>query len=157
MTMKSLLTFSLVLLFSFLGLQAQDLEPVKWTYEVETLGTNEYLLKIDATIEKGWYLYSQHLADGGPIPTSFHFETSDDFDLEEEVSENGPFVEGFDDMFGMDIRKYKELAEFRVKVKSEKSKFKVKGYLEFMTCDDQKCLPPVEEEFVLRLNNQSYI
>lgn len=149
--MKSLLTFVLVILLSGLGLQAQDLEPVKWTYGVETIGDNEYLLKIDAVIEKGWYLYSQHLDDGGPIPTSFHFETSEDFSIEEKVSENGPFVEGFDEMFGMDIRKYKEQAEFRVKVKSEKNKFKVKGYLEFMTCDDHKCLPPVEEEFVFEI------
>lgn len=140
--------FSIVLFLGFsIFAMAQDLEPVTWTFKAETQEDGQHLLKFKAEIQKGWYLYSQHLDEGGPIPTTFHFEESSDYELEEEVTEDGPFVEGFDDMFGMKIRKYKELAEFQVLVKDLKEGSAIKGYLEFMTCDDNKCLPPVEVEF----------
>lgn len=146
--------FALVLFLGFSVFStAQDLEPVTWSFESEAQENGQYLLTFKAEIKKGWYLYSQHLDEGGPIPTSFHFEESNEYELDKEVSENGPFVEGFDDMFGMNIRKYKELAEFKVLVKDLKEGAAIKGYLEFMTCDDNKCLPPAEVEFAFNFSD----
>lgn len=140
--------FAIVLFLGFsVFATAQDLEPVTWTFKVQPQDDGTALITFKAEIQKGWYLYSQHLDEGGPIPTTFHFEESQDYEIEKEVAEDGPFVEGFDDMFGMNIRKYKELAEFKAKVKDWKEGTEIKGYLEFMTCDDNKCLPPAEVEF----------
>lgn len=145
--------FALVLFLGFsLFATAQTLDPVSWTFKAEPTSDGQYEITFKAEIEKGWYLYSQHLDDGGPIPTTFHFDESKDVELSAEVSENGPFVEGFDDMFGMNIRKYKELAEFKVMVKDVQDGESLKGYLEFMTCDDHKCLPPSEVEFAFNFS-----
>jgi len=145
--MNKVFAFLLLTLATF-SVEAQITDPVSWEYSAEHVEDNTYLLTFKANIEKGWYLYSQHLDDGGPIPTSFSFEESKDYKLLNEVEENGAFVEGFDEMFEMQIRKYKEFAEFKVKVESDKEAFKVEGVVEFMTCDDHKCLPPTDVEFV---------
>ncbi len=145
--------FAIVLFLGFsVFATAQDLDPVTWTFKAVPQEDGQTELQFKAEIQKGWYLYSQHLDEGGPIPTTFHFTESADYKVADEVSEDGAFVEGFDDMFDMKIRKYKELAMFKVMVKDLKEGAAIKGYLEFMTCDDNKCLPPSEVEFTFNFS-----
>ncbi|WP_406683614.1 thioredoxin family protein [Seonamhaeicola sp. MEBiC1930] len=47
---------------------AQILEPVKWNTSVEKISDIEYDLIIEATIEKGWHVYSQYTEEGGSLP-----------------------------------------------------------------------------------------
>jgi len=131
--------------------ETDKLDPVQWTFDATEHEKGQYELILTASIADGWYLYSQHIDDGGPIPTSFHFEESKKYKVDKTVDENGPFIESFDGMFEMDIKKYKEQAQFRVKVTPKKEETTVKGYLEFMTCDDQKCLPPAQVPFEITL------
>lgn len=144
---------SLLLLSIFAAISyAQILAPVKWSFEQEDLGNNEYNLVFKATIENGWYLYSQFNDPMGPVPTSFNFEEKNNVSLSGAVSENSPKVkEGYDEMFEMDIKKFGKEAVFKQKVKLNAATGLVKGYLEFMTCDDEQCLPPemIDFEFVL--------
>lgn len=56
------------------ALQAQILEPVKWTTSVEKISDTAYTLMAKASIEKGWHLYAQDLKKGGPTATAFYFE-----------------------------------------------------------------------------------
>lgn len=152
--MKKTLRFLIVLfcsLFSFSS-SAQILKPVKWSFSVEDLGNNEYNLVSTATIEHGWWVYSQFLKDGGPIPTSFHFDKNAQVDFIGKVSETGDHIKElneplFDNMF---LKKFGDRAVFKQKVKV-KGPTNVKGYLEFMTCDDQQCLPPDNIDFNFNL------
>ncbi|NLH32934.1 MAG: hypothetical protein GX470_03225, partial [Lentimicrobium sp.] len=96
--LKTLQLRSFFLLALLLGLslqiKAQLADPVKWSYESKMTSSNNAILQFTATIEDGWYLYSQNIQDGGPIKTSFYFnkiegfEFVDDVEIEEE--------EGFD-------------------------------------------------------------
>jgi hypothetical protein len=59
-------------------------DPVKWSWTGEMTGKNTAQLKISATIEDGWYLYSQLIDDGGPIKTSFYFNDLTGFEFIDE-------------------------------------------------------------------------
>jgi thiol:disulfide interchange protein len=128
-------------------LSAQIFNPVKWSYNVETGNEKECTLVLTANIEKGWHLYSQFIGNDGPIPTSFKFEKGKNYELVGLVSEGKP-IEEYDKNFEMTLKFFANKAIFKQKIKVlSKKDFVVKGTLEFMVCDDHKCLPPEEIEF----------
>ena len=138
------LLFSLII-FHFS--QAQILSPVKWSWKAEQLKDDEYNLVFTANIDKGWHLYSQFIGEGGPVPTSFVFEKNSDVQIVGKVAEAGNKVtEGMDDMFGINVKKFDERVVFTQKVKVLKNTT-LKGSVEYMVCDDSRCLPPDAKEF----------
>ena len=99
---KILLLFLSIVSFSF----SQILQPVKWSFEKESLGNNEYNIIFKAKIEEHWAIYSQFLDEGGPVPTSFNYETKNGVETIDKISETGSKVkEGYDKMFEMDVKK----------------------------------------------------
>ena len=139
---------SLLLSFISLTLFAQIQNPVKWTYSVENNGKEEATLVIKASIDKGWHLYSQFIGEGGPVPTSFRFDKSNNYSLVDKVTEIPKAKPIFDEIFGMQVAWFEKTATFKQKIKVTSNKdFKLSGALEFMVCDDKQCLPPEEVEF----------
>ena len=47
----------------------------------------------------------------------------------------------------MELNWYEKEVTFIQRIKLTGENFTVKGYLRYMTCDDQSCLPPTSEEF----------
>ncbi len=140
--MKNLL-LSTLCFFVFVTISnAQVFEPVKWKTSVEKISGSEYILISTATIDSGWHLYSQRVPDGGPIPTTFTYQTNTDFEVIEKTSEEeGHTVD--DPVFKMKIKFFENKAEFRQRIKVINNELSiVKGEVEFMVCDDSKCLPP---------------
>ncbi len=125
------------------------LDPVKWSYDLEDLGNGEYLVKVNAKIDEGWYVYSQDIGEGGPEPTEFTFDKSEGVtligDRVEEVSEHRKAV--FDNIFKMDVVKYTDEVSFQQKVKLASPDTKLSGSFLYQTCDDKQCLKPTVEEF----------
>lgn len=147
--MKHFLTLALVSTISFSALA--QLNPVKWTFEAVKVSDGVYDLVFKAHIQSGWYVYSNKLdPDDGPIPTTIHFDENDAVQLEGEVREEGDKHEGFDELFMMDILKFSGTPTFTQRVKVSKPT-SVAGYLEFMTCDNERCLPPKEVPFQFNL------
>lgn len=122
-------------------------DPVHWSYKSEKVSETEFDLVITATIDKGWHVYSQFIGDGGPIPTSFKFTPSSTYKLKGTVSEMPKAVSAFDKNFDMQIAWHKDKVDFRQRIVLNAAKTTVAGILEFMVCNDQKCLPPAEIEF----------
>ena len=141
--------FAFVLLLQSLTLFAQIEEPVKWSFSAQKLSDTEVNLLIKAKIDKGWHVYSQFIEDGGPIPTSFKFSPSADYELIGKVSESPKAVNAFDPNFGMQIAWHQDAVTFTQKIKLKNPKTTIKGVLEFMVCNDKKCLPPTEVEFTI--------
>lgn len=143
----------LLLISSFVAITlsstAQILEPVKWSFSTNRISLNEAEFIATAIIDDGWYLYSQHIPKGGPIPTNFNFEESASFTLVGRVTEPKP-NEKFDDIFKMDIKYFLDKPVFRQKIKPLTNEaLKVSGYVEFMSCDNNKCTPPTSVDFEL--------
>jgi cytochrome c biogenesis protein CcdA len=110
-------------------------------------------LIINVSIDENWYLYGQEIPDGGPIPTFFHIDESEHFELIGGMEDlKSPEIK-FDPFFNMDLPLFSNKAGFRQKVKILTDKeFKITGFVEFMSCDDERCLPPQEREFEYLVN-----
>ncbi|MBK0368317.1 protein-disulfide reductase DsbD family protein [Flavobacterium agrisoli] len=142
---KKLFFVSFLLLFAIV-VQAQIYNPIKWKTNVEKISDTEYELQAKATIESGWHLYSQHVAEDGPIPTHFTFTKSANFQLLGEVKEGkGKTIN--DPVFKMQITFFEKETTFKQRIKVTASKpFKIKSEVEFMVCNDANCLPPTTDE-----------
>lgn len=132
---------------------SQILEPVKWEMSSEAIGEDEYNLIFTAKIDAGWSIYSQFTDDGGPVPTSFNFDDADHYERSGAVAEKGKKKEGPDPLFdNVNVVKFiKGPVVFTQKVKVTDYSKPITGWLEFMTCDDEKCLPPTEIDFSFEL------
>ena len=146
-------TFSFLLFFCLLfsnNIDAQ-INPVKWDYAAKKINDGEFEVTFTATIDKGWNIYSQHTDPSGPVPTSINFDENANLEFIGEATETGKKKESFDDLFGVNVIKFGGEVAFTQKVKTKGGANEVKGYVEFMSCDDEKCLPPKEVEFTIAL------
>ena len=141
-----------VLIFAFalmaLSSGAQILNPVTWTWKSEQTGKGEYKLIFTAKIDKNWHTYSQYIGDGGPVPTKITFDSKNkDIQLIGKTTETGPKIhEGHDPVFDMQL-KYFELELVCTQTVKVLKDTKLKGTIEFMVCDDSRCLPPDDKDF----------
>ena len=150
MIAKRIFLFAL-LLAAFQMVTAQILEPVKWSFDSKKTGDSEYELRFIATMDNGWHLYSQFVPSGGPIPTSFKFDKPSGFTLVGKVIEPKPLEEN-DPNFNMVVKYFIKSVVFTQKVKVISDRpVEVKGFLEFMCCNNQNCLPPTEVNYSFKL------
>lgn len=100
------------------------------------------MLIITAKLDSGWHLYSQYLADGGPIPTKFTFTPSADYQLDGKTEEGTPHKE-YDPNFDMQLMYFEKESVFRQKIKVlGKKDFTVSGTIDYMVCLEQCIFPP---------------
>jgi len=132
---------------------SQILDPVKWTASVEKVSETEYKLISKATIESGWHLYSQVVPGDGPIPTTFTYDDSGGFAklVGKTIEEEGHIVD--DPVFQMKIKFFEKSATFEQIIEVTEDITIVKGIVEFMVCDDTRCLPPTEVDLVFNLKS----
>lgn len=146
------LFLSLFVFFSIVSTStAQQMMPVKWTFQSEKIDNQNYELIMTADVEPGWYVYSQNVEDGGPVATHFKYAELTDIKLVGQATEVGKKKAGYDEMFEMEIIKYSDKVKFFQKVQVKKGTKSVSGKVEFMTCDDSHCLPPSEIPFTIAL------
>jgi thiol:disulfide interchange protein DsbD len=144
---KSLSATLFVILAIIFASNAQILQPVTWSFESKQINNEEFELILKASMDKGWHIYGIDIPEGGPIPTSFKFTPSADYEMIGKLETPAP-IEKYDNAFEMDLRYYDDNAKFTQKVKMKSDKpFKVSGELEYMSCDDSRCLPPEYVEF----------
>lgn len=134
---------TLILVFITLTIQAQILQPVKWKIQLNDSGSAEKEIIFTATADKGWHLYDQDLPEGGPVSTSFTFETLNGAELIGKPTSSVKPTTVYDEMFAMNLRWYPGTVSFSQKFKvTDPGKFKAEGEVEFMACNDETCLPP---------------
>jgi thiol:disulfide interchange protein DsbD len=146
--------FSLIfLLFIVKPISAQILDPVTWSFSTKKISDTEAELILKAKIDKGWHLYSQVMPEDGPLPTAFRFTKSKSYEMVGKTTE--PNVKGeFDKVFNATLKFFGTEAIFKQKIRVLDAKpFSVKGTVEFMACDDTKCLTPQEIDFDLPIKD----
>lgn len=139
--------FFLMLLFVAITTNGQIHEPVKWSTSVEKISKTEAYLVATATIEQGWHLYSQNVSEGGPVATTFTFDDSTKQFKLMGTTEEEKGHEVNDKVFEMRIKYFEDKAVFKQKIRiAPNQKLTVNGTVEFMVCDDERCLPPTTEK-----------
>ncbi len=136
MTRKIFFTF-----ISIFTLNAQDIEPVEWEYDVNKINDTEYNISFSASILDGWKLYSQFSPDEGALPTSFRFINNiSDFEADELFNEDD-YIVGFDNVFKMDLFYYENDANFNQNIKLlDKDLNQIKVEIDYSSCDDELCI-----------------
>jgi DsbC/DsbD-like thiol-disulfide interchange protein len=148
--MKKLL-LAIALLVTGAGAYAQIEAPVKWSYAAKKISSTEAVVFLRATIQDGWHIYSLNVKDGGPIKTSFTFNSSSEYSLVGKPTEPTP-VTKYEKAFSMNVTYFEKSVTFQQKIKLKSAKASVvKGKLEYMTCNDMKCLPPEDVDFSIPL------
>jgi len=149
--MKQLLFTALLAMQSLFNADAQKFDNVTWTTELKQNGCDAELI-FTATIADGWYIYSQNQPnDNGPIPSSFTFKESNGYKRDGKVSE-GKYKSKYMDGFGDTYNIFEKKAVFKQKIKVlSKTDFEISGEIEFMQCDESKCLPPAYVPFSFKI------
>lgn len=150
--LRKSIKLTLLLLLLAGSINAQIKNPVKWKIEYKENGNNVYDIIFNATIEDGWHLYDLGPYNDGPNPTQFYFDESKSYKRVGNVKMLiQPKVE-FDEMFQMKIGYFLNRAQFAQSIQVlSKDSVTVKGYVEWMVCDNGSCLPPTEYEFAVKL------
>lgn len=145
--------FTILLLLSTTALMAQPSNPhVTWKAAAKKTAPNTYTLTLSADIAEHWYVYSQYLeSDDGPIPTKVVLEEGSPWEATEDPQESGEKVQGYDELFGMNITKYKHRLTIQQTVTASAPPTTIKGYVTFMSCDNHQCLPPTDVPFEVDL------
>ncbi len=143
---------TLLLFFCIHVAGAQILKPVKWSFSWGPINNGETELIFKAKIDQGFHVYSQFLeSSDGPVATSFNFDKSKDFSPVGKVAEGKP-LEEYDPNFEMKLKFFANEAVFKQKIKILNDKaFSIKGYLNFMVCNDKMCLPPEDIDFEFKI------
>jgi thiol:disulfide interchange protein len=142
-------------LFLTLSIAAQIYEPVTWDFRYEKKGQGKFELVFTATIEEGSHIYSIDVPAGGPIPTSFRYDTLKGYTLDGKTYEVTKPKEAFDEAFGYKIKTFSTKAEFRQKITSTSGSFNVTGILTYGACNNSTCTPPQDVEFSFTIKDSS--
>ncbi|MFD2827221.1 protein-disulfide reductase DsbD family protein [Leeuwenhoekiella polynyae] len=154
-TVRFIFPFLLIILSFSSEIEAQVVDPIKWTTETEKISDTEYLLISKATLDVGWHLYSQQVPDGGPVATSFMYDDSNgDFRIVGNTKEEeGKVIQ--DPVFEMEIKYFENSAIFKQKIEVIEEVERIQAFVEYMVCDDTRCLPPEEEELTFNFTEKT--
>ena len=145
-----LATLLLFFAFPLLSFTQKNLEsPVTWSFDLEELGEDKFTLIFKADIDKGWNVYSQFIEEGGPVATEILYENEEIIEKIGEALEEGHKKMGMDAIFEMHVTKFLSDQPYIIKqtVKAKDINKILKGYLTYMTCDEEHCLPPTDVDF----------
>lgn len=146
------ITFLFTLILAVITATGQIVNPTKWEFNSVQNG-NEVDLIFKASIEKGWHLYDTYLPEGGPIATAFVFADSTLFDFVGELQKNPQPEIHFDPTFQMKVGYFNTEATLIQKIRLKSSEqVEIKGFVLFMSCNDENCTPPEESPFSFVFN-----
>lgn len=141
----TLIAFCCIILTSM----AQFENPVHWDIRLEkgAAGTDTYRLTMHATVDDGWHLYDQDIPDGGPNPTEIVLETLEGVTpVGRPTAAEGKVIRKFEPVFEMELAYYERSVTF-VQELQLKDAYTLTGYVRYMACNDEMCMPPLTEEF----------
>jgi thiol:disulfide interchange protein len=144
-----------IVLVSALRSNAQVYDPISWSFEVKMINEAEAELIVKATMQKGWHLYALEMPEAaGPVNTVFNFSPSDDYEFIGKITESKYKTE-YDPNLATDLNYHEREAIFIQKIKIKNtSPFKINGSIDFIVCDDERCLPPDQIEFDFSVNGE---
>jgi thiol:disulfide interchange protein DsbD len=144
--MKKIFLGVCLLAFAFQS-QAQKLAPVKWAYQAVKIGDKKYNIIITANIDAPWHIYSQFVKKG-PVPTTVQFAKNPLVLINGTTKEVGNLEKKFDNNFGAVIGSFGGKVQFIQAVTLKvNTKTKLTGTIEYMVCNEERCLPPTKQSF----------
>lgn len=119
--------------------------PVSWSFDAERVAQSEWVVCISAALRPGWRIYSQYLAEGGPIPTTIRLLQTDDYLPMGKSSEEGKPVHFYDSLYEMEITWYEERVTFNQRIRLNHGAPSFQGTIDYMACSEHVCIPQRRE------------
>ncbi len=145
--------FKLVLSTFFLLIitlvNAQIKNPVKFKFDVVSIGKDEYEAVLTGVMEDKWHVPSQVLPPDSGIPTEVKITSKEGIQLIGKVQEIGKKHDEFSEAFGAQIVYYSNKVVFKQKFKPKNpaKPATITAEIMFQTCNDRVCLAPNTLEF----------
>ncbi|MDZ4838440.1 MAG: protein-disulfide reductase DsbD family protein [Bacteroidota bacterium] len=136
---------------SSLGFSQKAEDVVKWKYEIKKIGALDYELKFTAKVDRSWHIYATTPVPDGPIPTSVHYDDSTAIAPITQLVELQKPISVMDQGFGTTVSYHSGQIDFVQRIRLSSQTSKIDGIIEFMACDDSKCLPPHQVRFSMSI------
>jgi DsbC/DsbD-like thiol-disulfide interchange protein len=130
----------LMMALSFGGSSVYENGHIQWHFSSIEQSGSEWKLLFTAAVDRGWHIYSQSTAEGGPMPTAIVFDRNASYKLIGKTLERGDVKKSYDSTFMMDVAWYEGDVVFSQRVKV-KSRTKVTGEVSYSVCSEQTCIP----------------
>jgi thiol:disulfide interchange protein DsbD len=122
---------------------------VKWVLDFDS---KLDCLQVEGNIEEGWHLYSIKTdPNAGPIPVQIKSKKARGIKIVSEFVEKTAPAKIFDANFDSDVYIFEKKYFAEQKIKLKKETF-VEVTVTYMICNDQMCLPPIDEILSIKLN-----
>lgn len=102
-------------------------------------------LRFQATVDKGYHIYSTKVSPGGPLPTEVFFDELKGVKASGKIRDIGKPITEFDPIFETDIHYFKYKAEFVQDLVVTSEEVSLVGYLDYQVCDTSTCVPNKKE------------
>ena len=144
----------LVMVLAFAKGNAQLLNPVKWTTQIEKKSNGNYVLTFNGVIESGWHLYSQYTAEGGSLPLEIFFKNQKgNFELIGKTKESKTKT-AYNDIFEVNETFFEKNAQLIQEIKLINTKLtKVEVSFDFQVCKEA-CIN-LEKNFTFLIPSQT--
>ena len=93
--MKQLLTTILAVLIA-MAAEAQMMDPVHFTSQLKTTGSDEAEIIFTATIDPGWHVYATDMGSDGPISATFNKVRMDGVETVGKLQPRGKLLKQYD-------------------------------------------------------------
>jgi thiol:disulfide interchange protein DsbD len=144
----------LVMVLAFAKGNAQLLNPVKWTTQIEKKSNGNYVLTFNGVIESGWHLYSQYTAEGGSLPLEIFFKNQKgNFELIGKTKESKTKT-AYNDIFEVNETFFEKNAQLTQEIKLTNPKLtKVEVSFDYQVCKEA-CIN-LEKNFTFLIPSQT--
>lgn len=152
MKFRLLIVTLMLSLFGTVTAVAQVENPVSWKF-----GATGQQAEITATISGAWHMYDIGPYEGGPNATTFTFDLPAGVTLDGGIVQVTKPTRVQDEIFGMEIGYFAKTAKFVQKFKvspqlaAAGKPITISGNVEWQACDDESCLPPMDEDFTVTI------
>jgi thiol:disulfide interchange protein DsbD len=121
---------------------------IKWQFNAVKKADGSYSVFCTADLKSPWHIYSQFTPEGGPLPTKITFSPNPMITINGGITEQGEQKTIHDKSFGVDVKYFSGHVSFVQVVKVKAGvKTNLHGTVEYMICNDNKCLPPAKVNF----------
>ena len=145
---------SIPLLLLCRTLTATEAGPVTWQISHRETSGGLYEVVFEARIAPPWHIYDLGPYEAGPYPTTIEYDKGAGLTLIGTPYEITKATRKKDPWFGMEIGYFANVAQIGQKVQVTKPPATLKGTIEWMSCNDESCLPPAEWPFSITLGER---
>lgn len=129
--------FLLLVFLAFATGNAQILDPVKWTTQIEKKSETNYILTFNGIIEADWHMYSQFTPEGGPLPLEVLFKNQKgNFDLVGKAKESKTRT-AYNDIFEVNETFFEKNVQIKQEIRVLNPKnSKIEAVLNYQVCKE---------------------